>query len=441
MKLSLIAPAMPGGHRFRNKVLVPPLGLAMVAALTPPDVDVSLIDENVGGATRSQGMPDLVGITTQTTTAQRAYEIADRFRSKGVKVVLGGVHASFLPDEACQHADAVVIGEAEDTWPRLIDDIRKDRLQQVYADRRRSHLVGLPIPRRELYAQGAYWVKNTLSATRGCPYSCSFCSVTSFFGYSYRCRPVEEVLNEIAAFDHREPFFFVDDNIVGNPKFAKELFRGLILHKAKWFGQASVTIGKDDELLRLAAASGCIGLLIGFESISPRNLAAVGKRVNTVEEYEDIVRRIHIRGIGVHGFFVIGLDEDDEAAVERTVRFAQRMRLESAGFAFPTPLPGTRFYCDLERTGRIVTRDWSRYSDEVVFHPKRMSREALYERHMWASQEFYRLPSILRRIGRVHRHLALHWAVNLGWRSYYRERWPDPSVRAGGQRSRPAPHL
>ena len=422
MKLRLIAPAMPEIHRLRRKILVPPLGLAMVAALTPPDVEVSLSDENVT-AIDSHGEPDLVGITTLTITAQRSYEIADGFRARGIKVALGGIHASSLPDEASLHADAVVIGEAEETWPRLIDDFRADRLQRIYSQRRRSRLHDLPIPRRDLFARGAYWVRNTVSATRGCPHSCSFCSVTSFFGRTYRCRPVEEVLEEIAAFDRREPFFFVDDNIVGSPRFARKLFRALIPYGVRWFGQASVTIGRDHELLRLAAASGCIGLLIGFESMSPANLVAVGKSINAVDEYEDIIRTIHSSGIGIHGFFIIGLDEDDEDAVEHTVRFAQRMQLESAGFSYLTPLPGTRFFDYLDKAGRIVTKDWSRYSDEVVFEPKLMSREVLHKKHVSVSRKFYSLLSIWRRIGPVHRNLLLFWTVNLGWRAYYRKRY------------------
>ena len=215
--------------------------------------------------------------------------------------------------------------------------------------------------------------------------------------------------------------FFVDDNIVGNPKFAKELFRAMIPYKLKWLGQASVTIAKDNELLELAAASGCIGLLIGFESIYPPSLATVAKSINVVDEYEEIIRKIHSKGIGIHGFFIIGLDEDNEDIFERTVRFAQKMRLESAGFAYPMPLPGTDFHHSLDKEGRIITKEWSRYADEIVFEPKLMSRNVLYKGHAWASQEFFRLPSIWKRVGLARRNLALLWAINLGWRAHYRK--------------------
>ncbi|MBI2850960.1 MAG: B12-binding domain-containing radical SAM protein [Chloroflexi bacterium] len=418
MKLMLIAPAISGNRRKLKKVLVPPLGLGMIAALTPPDVEVSLIDENVA-AIDFQEDTDLVGITVLTITAQRAYEIADIFRDRGIKVVLGGIHASFLPDEASQHADSVVIGEAEETWPRLIADFKANRLQKKYEQGERKPLNNLPVPRRDLFARGSYLIKNTLAATRGCPYSCSFCSVSSFFGRTYRCRPVQDVISELDTFDGGKYFFFVDDNIIGNTKFAKELFRAMIPYKIQWFGQASVTIAKDDELLELAAASGCIGLLMGFESISPANLASVGKKINIVDEYQAVIRKIHSKGIGIHGFFITGLDGDKEDIFERTVRFAQKMKLESAGFAYPMPLPGTEFYDSMDKEGRIITKEWSRYADEIVFEPKLMSRQMLRRGHKWASQEFFRLPSILKRLGLARRNLGLLWAINLGWRAHY----------------------
>jgi radical SAM superfamily enzyme YgiQ (UPF0313 family) len=390
----------------------------MVAAVTPPDVEVSLTDENVTDIDFQKEI-DLVGITALTVTAPRAYEIADNFRTRGVKVVLGGAHPSVLPEEAGQHADAVVIGEAEGIWPNLIDDFKANKLKRVYRQSEQLSLVNLPIPRRGLFAKGAYYVTDTLSATRGCPYSCSFCSVTSFFGHTYRCRPVEEVLKEIETLNHREFFVFVDDNIAGNPKFAEELFRALLPYKIKWVSQASVTIAKNDELLKLAAASGCVDLFIGFETLSPANLAAVGKKVNIVDEYETVIKKIHSHGIAIHGFFILGLDEDDEEVFERTLHFAQEMRLESAQFAWPVPYPGTGFYESLDKTGRIITKDWSQYESNVVFEPKLMSRETLQQRRDWVWRKFYSLPSIWRRVGIPRRNLRELWAVNL----YYRNFW------------------
>jgi len=421
LKLQLIAPAIQENTPLK-KALCPPLGLAMVAALTPPEVEVSLTDENVT-VVDFQKETDLVGITALTITAQRAYKIADTFRARGVKVILGGIHPSTLPEEASQHADAVVIGEAEGIWPNLLEDFRTNKLQRVYRQRERPSLLKLPIPRRDLFAKGVYYVTNIISTTRGCPYSCSFCSVTSFLGHTYRCRPVEEVLKEIETLNQRKLVVFVDDNIVGNPKFAKKLFRALVPYKIKWLAQASVTIARDDELLKLAAASGCQALLIGFETLSPANLVAVGKRVNVVDEYPTVIRKIHSHGIAIHGFFILGLDEDNEDVFDRTVRFAQKMRLESAQFAWPVPYPGTALYESLDKAGRIVTKDWSQYESNLVFKPKLMSREVLQKGRDWIWCEFYSLPSIWRRVGLARRNLVSIWAVNLHYRAFWRRKF------------------
>jgi radical SAM superfamily enzyme YgiQ (UPF0313 family) len=419
MKLELVVPAVQESGQERKKAALPPLGIAMVAALTPPEVEVSLTDENVT-VIDFQKEIDLVGITALTDTASRAYKIADNFRARGVKVILGGVHPSFLPEEASQHADAVVIGEAEGNWPSLINDFKGNKLQKVYRQCERPSLVNIPIPRRELFAEGAYILKQTISATRGCPYDCSFCSVTSFFGRTYRRRPINEILKEIETLNHKKPIGFVDDNIFGNPKYAKELLRALTPYKIKWIAQASVMIARDDELLELAAASGCIALLIGFETLSSANLVAIGKKVNIVDEYETVIERIHSHGISIHGFFILGLDDDDEGVFERTVSFVQKIRLESAQFAWPVPYPGTALYESLDRAGRIVTKDWSLYESNVVFEPKLMSREMLQQGRDLVWRKFYSLLSIWRRVGMTRRNLRALWSLNLYYRTFWR---------------------
>jgi len=421
MKIDLIVPATQENFHKQKRTLLPPLGLAMVAALTPSDIEISLIDENVTPID-FQKETDLVGITALTVTANRAYEIADIFRARGVKVILGGSHPSALPEEASCHADSVVIGEAEGIWPKLIEDFNAKKLQKVYKQNQRASLVNLPIPRRELFAKKAYYIPNTISTTRGCPYACSFCSVTSFFGHTYRCRPVDEILKEIETLDCKKPIFFVDDNIVGNPKFAKELFHALIPYKIRWAAQASVTVARDDELLKLAAKSGCIALLIGFETLSTANLAAIDKRVNVVDEYETVIRRIHSHGIGIHGYFILGLDEDNEAVFEKTLHFAQKMRLETASFNWPAPYPGTTLCEFLNNAGRVVTKDWSQYEANLVFEPKLMSRETLKKGCYWVWREFYSLPSIFKRIGFTHRSLLVFMIANLSYRASWRRK-------------------
>ncbi len=422
-KVELIVPAISEKYRNQKKALTPPLGLAMIAALTPSDVEVSITDENISEIDFEQ-KPDLVGITTLTITSQRAYDIAKQFkdRNKEVKVVLGGIHASMLPDEARKHADAVVIGEAEEIWPELIEDLKKTgTLKKEYKKNNRPNLDNLPLPRRDLFIPGRYIFPNTIATTRGCPYSCSFCTVTSYFGHSYRCRPVQEVVKEIETLNKNEIIIFVDDNIVGKPDYAKELFKALIKYKIKWASQASVTIGEDknDELLELAAESGCIDLLIGFESLYQPNLVSVSKKINTSKEkkphelYEKIIRNIHSKGIGIHGFFIFGFDGDDENTFESTVRFAQKMRLESAQFDILTPYPGTNIHKSFDRDGRIVTKDWSQYGHDLMFVPKSMSREKLQKGRTLAWRKFYSLLSICRRIGVIHPNWLKFWVLNL----------------------------
>jgi radical SAM superfamily enzyme YgiQ (UPF0313 family) len=412
LKLELIVPATHKRKRKSGKAILPPLGMAAVAALTPQDVEVSITDENV---TRIDYLKDvdLVGITALTSTAHRAYEIADAFRAMGKKVVLGGIHPSIMPEEAGQHADAVVIGEAEGIWPTVIDDFKAKQLRKTYQLKERPVLSGLPHPRRDLFTKRRYYFGNTIYTTRGCPYSCSFCTVTSFFGRTYRCRPVEEVIAEVKTLDRKKLFIFLDDNIVGNPKYSKELFRALIPLKIKWVGQCSVTIVKDEELLQLAAASGCVDLFIGLESLSPASLKAIDKKTNSVEEYEAIIKKLHDTGIGVHGFFIFGLDGDDEGSFQRTVAFAQKVRLESAQFDILTPYPGTAIFASLDKEGRILNKNWSQYGHDLMFTPKALSRETLQEGRKQAWREFYSLHSIWNRLGAGHHNPTLFWTANL----------------------------
>lgn len=422
MKLGLFIPARQESVGMVGKALsmAPPLNLAIVAALTPPGVDITLIDENVA-AIDFEAEFDLIGITVVTHTALRAYEIADAFRARGTKVVLGGIHPTALPEEAGRHADAVVLGEAEGVWAGLVEDFRRNKLKKLYQGNEQPSLEGLPLPRRDLFAREKYFAVNTVSTTRGCPFSCSFCSVTSFFGKSYRSRPIKDVLKEIQVLDRSKPIFFLDDNIGADPMYARELFHALIPYKVKWMGQASVTVAKQEELLESAAASGCFGLYIGFESLVPASLASVGKKFNVVAEYEHAMKQIHSHRIAVAGSFVFGFDHDDESVFEHTVGFAQKVGLEYAHFGILTPFPGTALFEALDREGRIITKDWSQYRlDNVVFEPRLMSREALKGGHDWAWQEFYALPSILRRIGIARRYLIPIWAINLSCRRHWR---------------------
>lgn len=422
MKIALIAPAWhdPLWESEKEKSIFPPLNLITLAALTPPRHEVTILDESLTDIDYNAKY-DLVGISAMTALAPRTYEIADAFRAKGATVVLGGMHPSAMPEEASAHADAVVVGEAEGLWPQLLKDLEEGTLKPVYRQEERPSLEHMVHPRRDLLNRDRYLVPDTVQTTRGCPFACSFCTVSRFFGKSFRFRPVEDVIREVAELEG-EVIAFIDDNIVGNPGYARRLFTELahLPRKIKWFSQGSLNIARDDELLRLAAASGCIGLFIGFESLSPGNLKAVGKAVNRVEEYREAIKKIHDHGIAIEGAFVFGLDEDDESVFERTVRFAQENRLEAAQFGILTPFPGTPLRETLEREGRITSNDWSEYTiSRVVFEPKNMSARTLQEGFNWAWQEFYSLGSISRRLGLVKKHAPILWALNLNIRKRF----------------------
>lgn len=394
LKLRLVMPAGP-----EDKYIdFAPLGLMTIAALTPPNIELSLIDTRLEGIDYDEPV-DLVGISVLTAHAPRAYEIARRYKERGACVVLGGIHPSMLPQEAIQHCDAVVIGEAESLWPRVVEDFKAANLQRFYRSRAHPKLNGLPTPRRDLANKHTYSATNVIQATRGCPYDCEFCTVPAFFGKRYRCRPIHEVEKELLSLDRSAPVFFVDDNIVGKKSYAKALFRMLSKHRIRWVGQAPLTIAKDGELLQLARRSGCMALVIGFESLEACNINTMGKHTNKVEDYQEQIRRIHDVGIGIMGSFIFGYDFDNEATLEKTVCFAQEMKLEFAQFPILMPLPGSPLYRRLEQAGRILDRDWSHYDGtKVVFRPNLISAEALLESTRLAYRRFYSCQSIGKRL-------------------------------------------
>src|SRR3990170_5980858 len=375
----------------------PKLSMPTIAAYTPSDVDVKIIDECVQDIDFNADV-DLVGISVMTFLSTRAYEIAAKFRARGVKVVLGGIHVSMCPEEARQHADSVVVGEAERTWPMLIEDFRRGEMKPMYVEKELSNLEHLQTPRRDLLKPGAYWTTNCVQTSRGCPFDCDFCTVTVFGGNQFRLRPVDEVVEEVRQLN-KKFVVFVDDNIAGNKAYAKQLFKALIPLKISWGSQASLTMARDPELLDLAAKSGCTALFIGVESISEENLAAANKRFNKVDKYKEEFRRFHDYGILIQTGMIFGFDHDDESAFERTVEFLEENNIELAMFNILTPLPGTNLYKKMDAEGRIIDRDWSHYDGRhVVFKPKLMTPETLQEGFLWAYHKFFSYPSIIKRI-------------------------------------------
>ncbi len=421
--LLLIQPAQDKdrlGSRRKRKTSMPKLNLPLLAAYADDRFDVHIIDETIEDIDFDI-KADLVGITVLTQYSERAYEIAKTFRKRGIKVVLGGFHVYFFPDEAEQHADALVIGEADSVWDSLLDDFLAGEMKQRYQSDKPHDLVGLPHPRLDLVKKDAYAALNVIETARGCPYKCAFCAVTLFWGHKFRFRPVDEVVAEIRAKPPGD-IMFVDDNIIGLPKRAKELFRAMIPLKRKWSSQADLKLAKDPELLELCARSGCQWLFMGIESINSENLEDVGKsRVNVVEQYAESIATIQKSGIKVFGSFILGLDHDDKNVFKNTVQFCKDTRLPGANFYILTPMPFTKLFDEMDKEGRILHRDWSRYDmNHVVFKPKLMTPDELLEGYLSTYRDFYSAGSIAKRLLHPRRGLAEALILNISRKLNYR---------------------
>ena len=360
---------------------LPPLALAYVAASTPAHWEVKIVDEYTE-RTDPREACDLVGITAYSCTATRAYDLAAMFRQRGIPVVLGGIHASMVPDEAAQYVDAVVLGEAESVWPQVIQDVENGRLQKRYNGGRPS-LEHMPIPRRDLF--GPRYEMDVIQTSRGCPFACEFCSVTAFNGAEFRQRPVGEVLDELQTI-RKKVVYFIDDNFFGvtreHEQRALELCRGMLerkIHKI-WVTQASVNIADNPEVLKCAARSGCRGLYFGIESVSAESLKEMRKGVNVrvgVEGLRRAVQRVHECGICVISAFIFGNDHDDLGVFHASLEFIKQAGIDVPQFGILTPYPGTRIFERLRREQRIIydhyPDDWEKCdTDHLVFKPKNM---------------------------------------------------------------------
>ncbi len=400
MKLLLISPRSsekktPVGFK------VPQLALHILAALTPEDISISIVDEQVSDVDFSKYY-DLVGISIMTATAKRGYHLAKTFKEKGSKIVYGGIHASVMPEEAINYGDAVVIGEAEESWPMLIEDFKNNSLKAFYRSPP-SYLTKAPLPKRTIKIDrsilGYKWPG--IYTTRGCPYNCEFCSVSDVYGRKIRHLPIPLVIKDI---ENAESKFFLllDDNVAADPKYARDLFQTLAPLKIEWGGQSTIAIARDSHLLRLCQKSGCQGLFIGLESVSPMSMSRMYKTFKSIKENEDAIKKIQDSGILFHPSFVFGFDDDSKTIFDDTLEFLYKNRITTATFNILTPYPGTRLYQRLRKEGRLISEDWSLYNHStVVFRPKNMTERELAEGYFYLKKDFYSLNNICRRIARL----------------------------------------
>ncbi len=396
MKIKIIQPYIQAQAVFSHRIperarFSTQLGPLSLAALTPDEFEIEIINEQIEEIDFDDPV-DIVGISTMTANCDRSYQIADRFRDKGVTIVMGGIHASFLPDEALTHCDSVVIGEAENSWGQVLDDWKNQRLKKIYRSELLVNMSDVPIPRRDLDLTVGFVDK--LESSRGCPFRCEFCSTNLHFGNTHRTKPIDKVVSDIGSIHRNKKenhyLFFTDDNIIGNIKYAKQLFKAITPLNVRWVSQCSINIVNDDELLMLAAQSGCEALSVGFESLSEESLIEAGKTINKVSRYETQIKKMKDSGIEhILGNFVFGFDPDDESVFERTIEFIMKNEMD-AYLTILTPYPKTQLRHRMEKAGRILHSNWSQYDGmHCVFKPRQMSPQKLEEGLYWAYQQVY----------------------------------------------------
>jgi radical SAM superfamily enzyme YgiQ (UPF0313 family) len=417
-RILLITPENMEINRFRKKQVNNFIQITMpylAGFIDRSKYDIVLIDEY------NQKIPfeddfDLIAITVNTANASHCYNIADKFRNKGCKVVFGGPHATLIPEEARDYCDYMIVGEAEDTWPKFLEDFYVNRAKEKYKTEHLTSLKGIPIPRRDL-VKGRYLTKGAVFATRGCPYNCSYCNLKQIYADPFRTRPIKEVIEDIKTMDSRY-FVFWDDNFFGDVEYAKQLMREFSKLNKRWAAQVTLERCEDEELLKLAKDSGCIYLFVGLESFSEMSLVSANKTINNVEKYRQTINLIHKNGIAIQAGIIFGFDTDTKDIFKMTLEKCNSLGIDGVTVSILTPLPKTPLYNQLKNEGRLISKDWSCFNGKtrVAFTPKNMTEQELFDGYMWFRKEFYSIKSIIKRLLMSKTNMAHNLIVNLGYK-------------------------
>ncbi len=424
MKVKMILPALAEAEspfwRPIKYSLFPPLGLATLASFLSPDDEIDLQDQHVEQLNLDDE-PDLVLIQVYITNAYRSYKIADSYRAKGVYVILGGLHVTSLPNEATKHADSIFLGPGEDTFPQFLKDFKNKCPKKVYSSSIRT-LSALPPIRRDLIKRHKYLVPNSIVVTRGCPHHCSFCYKDAFFegGKSFYTQLVDDALAEIDRLPGRH-LYFLDDHLLGNAKFAAELFEGMKGMNRVFQAASTVDAILRGSLIEKAAEAGLRSIFVGFETFSPLNLKQSNKKQNLKKDYQAAVKRLHSLGIMINGSFVFGLDEDDKDVFKRTVDWGVKNAITTSTYHVLTPYPGTKLFKDMENQNRIITKNWGLYDTRhVVYKTTNLSASELEQGYNWAYNEFYKWTNIFEASfnHKSHKHKLKHLLYSGGWKKF-----------------------
>ena len=415
MKIAFLRPNL-GGQRSNDAI--EPLGFAVLSGLTDRKKhEVVLFDERIEDIPMDLDV-DLVVITTFTLTAKRAYTIADNYRKKGIYVVIGGYHPSLMPEEASQHADVVMVGFAEQTFPQMLLDFKNGNLKRMYIQDKEFNLENKVIPRRELLQKDKYITTATVEVVRCCSLPCTFCAYPTAFGRKIYKRPIKEVLSEIEMFDEKI-ILFPDVNLIADREYAMRLFKEMKSLKKYWMGLVTSSVGIDKNMIKTFADSGCKGLLIGFESITQESQSYINKGINKVADYAELMKKLHDYGILVQGCFAFGSDEEDTSVFERTVEAVVKAKIDLPRYSILTPFPKTQFYAQLETENRIFEKNWAMYDVEhCVFTPKKMTVEELEKGTAWAWRETYSMKNIFKRLAPFTHSPWISLPLNIAYRKY-----------------------